>query len=97
LLLVKKHGKYISGVLIDYDGACAHLRDMGVFDGNRDYVRDGAIAAACEFCFQHWSEMAMRRSALACHGRFLMMGRFVKKEMVATNYTCIASQVPYAS
>jgi hypothetical protein len=74
LLLVKKLGEYISGMLIGYDGAYAQLRCLGVRDGNRNHVRDGAIAAAYEFSLRRMEEKGYRKCGLARSRAFLQDG-----------------------
>ena len=74
LLFVKKQGEYISGMLIGYDGTRAHLRCVGVRDGNRDYVRDGAISAAYEFSLRRAEEKGYRKCGLARSRSFLRDG-----------------------
>ena len=61
LILVKKKGEYISGMLLNYGGARPSLRVLGVRDGNRDLVRDGAISAAFEFSLEHLETKGCRK------------------------------------
>jgi hypothetical protein len=49
LLLVKKRGENIAGMLLEYKKHCVYLHDLGVKDGNFDYVKDGAIGALFYF------------------------------------------------
>ena len=46
LLLIKDREKTIAGQLIRYESWGPHLWEMGVRDGNRDYVAGGAVGSA---------------------------------------------------
>jgi predicted RNA-binding Zn-ribbon protein involved in translation (DUF1610 family) len=81
LLLVKKQGEYIAGIIITYEGSCACLLWLGVRDGNWDYVRDGAIVASYEFSLRHAEEKGCRKVKLYRSRAFLQDGplRFKRK------------------
>ena len=74
LLLVRKQGEYISGLLITYKDSCMCLRILGVRDGNREYVRDGAIAALYEFALRHAEEEGCRKVKFYRSRAFLQDG-----------------------
>jgi hypothetical protein len=74
LVLVRKQGEYISGTLIIYDPGLAHLAYMGVRDGNRDFVRDGAIVAANEFSLRHLEKKGYRKISIGRSRPFLRDG-----------------------
>jgi hypothetical protein len=74
LVLVRKQGEYISGTLIIYDPGLAHLAYMGVRDGNRDFVLDGAIAAAHEFSLRHLEKKGYKKISIGRSRPFLRDG-----------------------
>jgi len=61
LLLVRRQGEYISGLLVTYEGPYICLRWLGVRDGNKEYVQAGAIAASFEFALRHAEEKGCRK------------------------------------
>jgi hypothetical protein len=74
LLLVRRRGEYISGLLITYEGECICLRWLGVRDGNREYVEAGAIAACFEFALRHAEEKGCRTARFYRSRAFLQDG-----------------------
>lgn len=81
LLLVKKGTEYISGMLISYEAGSAKLRCLGVRDGKREHVSDGAIAAAYAFAIRHLEAKGHRKVCLGRSRAFLGDGvlRYKKK------------------
>jgi hypothetical protein len=81
MLLVKKGNEYISGMLISYEAGSAKLRCLGVRDGKREHVSDGAIAAAYEFAIRHLEAKGHRKVCLGRSRAFLGDGvlRYKKK------------------
>lgn len=81
LLLVKKGNEYISGMLISYEAGSAKLRCLGVRDGKREHVSEGAIAAAYEFAIRHLEAKGYRKVCLGRSRAFLGDGvlRYKKK------------------
>jgi hypothetical protein len=84
LIMVKKNGRRLCGQLISYrdgwDGA-ASLICIGVRDGKRELVADGALSAAYEFAFQHLEKTGCPKVNFGESNAFLNDGvlRFKKK------------------
>lgn len=81
LLLVNKDGQSIAGGVVSYARAVPLLALMGVRDGNREFVRDGAIGARYHFTFRHLVEKGYSKVALGRSRAFLDNGvlRYKKK------------------
>lgn len=81
LLLIKKQHEYIAGILLTYDDGCPYLRSIGVRDGNRSFINDGAIAAAYQFAFEYLQEKGHKKVRLGRSRAFLHDGvlRYKKK------------------
>jgi hypothetical protein len=80
LLLVKNQEKTIAGQVVMRlpEGPC--FRDMGVRDGNRDYVRDGAACALYHFGLQHLQESGCTSASFGWSRAFLRDGVLVFKK-----------------
>jgi|GEM_PF-1843514 len=52
MLLIKKDGKTIAGLWVEFKDGKAHMRKLGIVDSNMEYVRFGAIGALYYFCAQ---------------------------------------------
>jgi len=74
LLLVRRQGEYISGLVITYEGECICLRWLGVRGGNREYVQAGAVAALYEFALRHAEEKGCRKVKFYRSRAFLQDG-----------------------
>ncbi len=81
LLLVNKEGQSIAGGVISYAETVPLLALMGVRDGNRQFVREGAIGARYHFTFRHLEEKGFSKVALGRSRAFLDNGvlRYKKK------------------
>lgn len=49
LLLIKKNGEHLAGILLGYKKNTLKLSTLGVKDGNQDYIKDGVIGALFYF------------------------------------------------
>jgi hypothetical protein len=80
LLLVKHQEKTIAGVVIMHlpEGPC--FRDMGIRDGDRDYVRKGAAGALYHFGLQHLQENGCTSASYGWSRAFLRDGVLVYKK-----------------
>jgi len=74
LLFVKKGKEYIAGALIAYTKNRAHLRFLGVKEGNSDYVKEGAIGALYYFPVHYLKEKGYKRLRLGGTRAFLKDG-----------------------
>ena len=81
LLLIKNREKSIAGQIILYDGRDAHFWDMGIRDGNPQYVKDGACCALSHFGLQHLQNQGYKHASLGYSRPFLHDGalQFKKK------------------
>ena len=81
LLLVKKGEQSIAGGVISYAEAVPLLALMGVRDGNREFVREGAIGARYHFTFRHLADKGFTKARLGKSRAFLHDGvlRYKKK------------------
>jgi hypothetical protein len=81
LILIKKQGEYISGVLLTYDGEIAKMPYLGVRDGSWELVSEGAISSGYEFALQHLESIGCRKLILGQSRPFLKDGvlQFKKK------------------
>lgn len=81
LLLITQGEKSIAGqLLLNYgDGAC--LENMGVRDGDRNYVKEGAACALYHYGLKHMQDEGLKRAWVAWTRPFLRDGvlRFKKK------------------
>jgi hypothetical protein len=59
LLLVKNDKEYIAGTLLGYKKDVLHLYELGVKNGNYNYVKDGAIGALFYFPLVHSIEKGL--------------------------------------
>ncbi len=85
LLLIKKQDEPIGGLLLTYEQGSPHIRHVGVRDGNRQFVQEGAIAAAYEHAFRHLREKGYTKVRLGRSRAFLRDGvlQFKKKRSQA--------------
>jgi len=74
LLLVSKQGERIAGVLIRYSEAGPRLLVLGIRDGNREFVRDGAIGALYHFAFRYLADKGFTKVGLGKSRAFLKDG-----------------------
>ena len=81
LILIKKQGEYISGMLVSYDGELAKMPYLGVRDGSWELVSEGAISSGYEFVLQHLEAIGCRKLILGQSRAFLEDGvlQFKKK------------------
>jgi hypothetical protein len=81
LILVKKQGEYISGILLTYDGELATMPYLGVRDGSWELVSEGAISSGYEFALQHLEGNGCRKLIFGQSRAFLKDGvlQFKKK------------------
>jgi hypothetical protein len=81
LLLIKNRDRSIAGQIILYLGKTAHLWDMGVRDGNHEYVKDGACCALSHFGLQYLENKGYKKASLGYSRPFLHDGtlQFKKK------------------
>lgn len=61
LLLVKKQGASVAGMLVSYDGSIPFFRYVGVRNADWNLVRDGVVAAGYEFLLQHLEAAGHRK------------------------------------
>jgi len=80
LLLVSKQGKPIAGGLISYSDAGPRLAVLGIRDGDREFVRDGAIGAKHHFTFRHLTDKGFTTVGLGKSRAFLKNGVFRYKK-----------------
>jgi hypothetical protein len=66
-------------MLVNYDAECAYIRYVGVLDGKWDHVRDGALVAAYEFCFQRLEKTGYTKVGLGFSRAFLQDGALRRK------------------
>ena len=74
LLLVKHEEKAIAGLLISYHGKHPHLWEMGIRDGNRDYLKIGAGFAGYHFAFQYLQDQGHKKAGFGWSRPFLRDG-----------------------
>ena len=81
LILIKKQGEYISGMLLSYDGELATMPYLGVLDGSWELVSEGAISSGYEFALQHLEAIGCRKLIVGQSRAFLKDGvlQFKKK------------------
>jgi len=80
LLLIKKDGKQIAGVLLNYRKKRARLWALGVKDGNLDYLKQGATGASYYFSFCYLREKGYKTVSLGGSRAFLKDGVFRYKK-----------------
>lgn len=92
LLLIKNQEQSIAGQLIWYQGECPQLWEMGVRDGNENYVKDGASNALYHFGLQHLQGKGYKKAWLGWSRPFLRNGvlqykrKWSQKLTVSANY-----------
>jgi hypothetical protein len=74
LLLVKQREESIAGQIILYENGCARAWIVGIKDGDRAYVKAGAIKALDHFLAVHVSERGYRRLHQGASRPFLLDG-----------------------
>lgn len=81
LILIKKQGEYISGMLVSYDGELATMPYLGVRDGSWELVSEGAISSGYEFALQHLEAIGCPKLIFGQSRAFLKDGvlQFKKK------------------
>jgi hypothetical protein len=81
LLLIKNQERTIAGQVILHLPAGPCFRDMGIRDGNRDYVKDGAACALYHFGLQHLQDGGYTSASFGWSRPFLRDGvlQFKKK------------------
>jgi hypothetical protein len=81
LLLVKKEGRPIAGILITYDRPTPRLWSLGVRDADRRHVQEGAVTALFYFSFMHLEKSGYRLANVGLTRPFLDDGvlRYKKK------------------
>jgi hypothetical protein len=81
LLMIKKNNEYIAGTLLGYTKTRTRLSHIGVKNGNRDYVKDGAIGALFYFSILFSREKGYERMSFGLARTFLNDGvlQFKKK------------------
>jgi hypothetical protein len=91
LLVIKNQERSIAGQLIMHYKAGPFLGDMGIRDGNREYVKDGAACALYHFGLQYLQEKGCKRAWLGYSRPFLRDGvlQFKKKwsQKITDSYT----------
>jgi hypothetical protein len=99
LLLVKKQGLAIAGVLILHGRTGTRLWSMGIRDASEQYVDDGAVAAIYHFSAQYLRDQGLHRLGLGLSRAFLHDGvlRYKKKlglRLVDAAHAYFAFHVP---
>lgn len=81
LLLIRQKAEVIAGLLLTFENNQPYMRHLGVRDGNRRLVKDGAIAAAYEYAFRYLREQGFSKVRLGRSRSFLTDGvlQFKKK------------------
>jgi hypothetical protein len=80
LILIKKEGKHIAGCVIRYNKNRAGLYILGVKDGNRDFVQEGALVASYYFPICHLKEKGYQKVSLGGARPFVKDGVLVYKK-----------------
>jgi hypothetical protein len=92
LLLVKHEEKAVAGVLLSYFGKHPHLWEMGIRDGNREYLKIGAGFAWYHFALQYLQDQGHKKAGLGWSRPFLRDGvlqlkrKWSQKLTVSANY-----------
>lgn len=90
LLLIRQRERSIAGQMIMYRRKNAYLWDMGIRDGNRDHVKNGACCALSHFGLQHLESKGYKKASLGYSRPFLQDGtlQFKKKwsQRLVTGY-----------
>ncbi len=81
LLLVRRKEQSIAGILISYANPTPRLWTLGVLNGDRKYLKEGAIAALVCFTFEHLARTGHRVADIGLTRPFLGDGglRYKKK------------------
>lgn len=79
LLLVKKQNEYVAGALIRYRDTGPSLWSIGIRDGNRQLVRDGAASALYYFLFDYLADKGFTKVGLGKSRAFLHDGVLMYK------------------
>ena len=74
LLFIKKDGECIAGILLAYSKRGARLWALGIKDGNRDYVHNGAIGALFYYSIEYLRGRGHRNVNLGASRPFLNDG-----------------------
>jgi hypothetical protein len=74
LLLVKKQSEYVAGALIRYSDTGPSLWSIGIRDGSRQFVRDGASSALYYFLFDYLVDKGFAKVGLGKSRAFLHDG-----------------------
>jgi hypothetical protein len=102
LVLVKNHETSVAGQLIAYDEEYPHLWEMGIRNGNGEYVKDGAGCALYHFGLQHLQEKGYRKAWLGWSRPFLRDGvlqykrKWSQRLTRTANYGCALQIRSYA-
>ena len=91
LLLIMQRAEVVAGLLLSFENKCPHIRHVGVRDGNRKLVSDGAIAAAYEYAFRHLREQGFSRVRLGRSRAFLKDGVLQFKKKRAHNVVSVST------
>ena len=98
LLLVRKKEQSIAGILITYAKPTPRLWSLGVLNGDRRYLKDGAIGALLSFTFEHLERNGHRVADFGLTRPFLDDGglRYKKKwglTIVGTSSDCFVLEI----
>jgi hypothetical protein len=98
LLLVRKEGRSVAGILITYEKPTPRLWSLGVRDADRRQVKEGAVAALFYFSFMHLESNGYRVANVGLSRPFLDDGalRYKKKwgaRIVGTSADCFVLKV----
>ena len=74
LLLIKKGPEYIAGILLVYSKKGARLWSLGIKDGSREYINDGAVGALFYFSYLYLRQKGYEKINLGKSRPFLHDG-----------------------
>jgi hypothetical protein len=74
LMLIRNQEQAIAGMLTLHHGGGPFLWALGVRDGNREYVKDGAASVLYHFCLQYLHEKGYKKALLGWSRAFLRDG-----------------------
>jgi hypothetical protein len=79
LLLVKKEDRHIAGMEIGYYRKCPDLIVLGILDGDKLYVREGAMGATYLYSLQYLGEKGCDKCGMGLSKAFLRDGVLLYK------------------
>ena len=95
LVVIKSQETSVAGQLIYYGEENPHLWEMGVRDGNGDYVKDGAGCALYHYGLQHLQQSGYRKAWLGWSRPMLRNGvlqykrKWSQELTITANYGCV--------